>query len=312
MSEPRNRRPRTTGARKGGQPRADAPAAPDAETAPRPAAAPGPDAATGAAEHLEAEAAASAEAEAEALAADDVAGEAADDGQAVPAADAEEPIGWFRDDSIDEGGPAPDEDGPAAAAAGVVVAVTDGTAATAQAGGEAGVEAGVADEPGEADAEGTLVRDRDRPVVMPEAAAAPPRRGSRLRGILIGIVTIVAVAAVGFVAGLMLPTILPGPGVDTTPLPATAAPTATPTPEPTPTAAPTPTPTPTPSPTASPTPAPTPVTYVVKAGDQLARIAAKYGVTVAAIQKANGIKDPNLIKVGQKLIIPLPAGTPTP
>ena len=50
----------------------------------------------------------------------------------------------------------------------------------------------------------------------------------------------------------------------------------------------------------------------MKAGDQLARIAAKYGVTVAAIQKANGIKDPNLIKVGQKLIIPLPTATPAP
>ena len=74
----------------------------------------------------------------------------------------------------------------------------------------------------------------------------------------------------------------------------------------------TPVPTATPKPTAAPTPKPTQVTYIVKAGDQLARIAARYGVTVKAIQEANGIKDPNLIKVGQKLIIPAPTKTPKP
>jgi len=52
--------------------------------------------------------------------------------------------------------------------------------------------------------------------------------------------------------------------------------------------------------------------YVVKSGDQLSRIAKKYGVTVAAIQAANNIKDPNLIRVGQKLIIPLPVASPAP
>jgi N-acetylmuramoyl-L-alanine amidase len=50
----------------------------------------------------------------------------------------------------------------------------------------------------------------------------------------------------------------------------------------------------------------------VRTGDQLSRIARKYGVTVAAIQKANNIKNPNLIRVGQKLIIPLPVASPAP
>ena len=72
-----------------------------------------------------------------------------------------------------------------------------------------------------------------------------------------------------------------------------------------------------PTPTATPvaTPAPTPVVYVVKAGDQLDRDRGEYGVTVAAIQEANGITDPNRIFVGQKLKIPpkpTPAATAAP
>jgi LysM repeat protein len=45
-------------------------------------------------------------------------------------------------------------------------------------------------------------------------------------------------------------------------------------------------------------------TYVVKKGDYLSRIAAKYGVTVDAIVKANNLKNASLIYAGQKLIIP--------
>ena len=67
-----------------------------------------------------------------------------------------------------------------------------------------------------------------------------------------------------------------------------------------------------PAATPEPTPAPTQVVYVVKRGDLLSRIAASYGVTVIAIQEANGIDNPNLIRVGQKLIIPPPEPTPTP
>ena len=44
-------------------------------------------------------------------------------------------------------------------------------------------------------------------------------------------------------------------------------------------------------------------TYTVKKGDNLIKIAAKYGTTVEKIAKDNNIKNPNLITVGQKLII---------
>ena len=49
-------------------------------------------------------------------------------------------------------------------------------------------------------------------------------------------------------------------------------------------------------------------TYTVQPGDTLGRIAATYGTTVDAIVQANGLADPNLISVGQQLIIPVPGG----
>lgn len=50
---------------------------------------------------------------------------------------------------------------------------------------------------------------------------------------------------------------------------------------------------------------PTSVTYVVKKGDTLSSIAKKYNTTYKKIAADNNIKNPNLIKVGQKLIIKL-------
>ena len=47
----------------------------------------------------------------------------------------------------------------------------------------------------------------------------------------------------------------------------------------------------------------TTITYTVKRGDTLSQIAAKYGTTVKAIAAENGIKNVNLIYVGQKLKI---------
>jgi LysM repeat protein len=44
--------------------------------------------------------------------------------------------------------------------------------------------------------------------------------------------------------------------------------------------------------------------HTVSRGETLASIAAKYGVTVSALLAANNISNPNLIKVGQKLVIP--------
>jgi LysM repeat protein len=51
--------------------------------------------------------------------------------------------------------------------------------------------------------------------------------------------------------------------------------------------------------------APTPLTYTVRAGDTLARIATKYGVTQKRIMAVNPtIKDPDKIVIGQVIVIP--------
>lgn len=68
--------------------------------------------------------------------------------------------------------------------------------------------------------------------------------------------------------------------------------------------------TPTPTPSVSPTP-PCSTVYIVRAGDTLLRIAARYGTTVRAIMNANGLVNPNYIYVGQRLVIPV-CGTPVP
>jgi LysM repeat protein len=56
--------------------------------------------------------------------------------------------------------------------------------------------------------------------------------------------------------------------------------------------------------TATPTVSPTPIVYVVKSGDTLLEIAQEYGVSVEALQRANGIEDPRFLRVGQELLIP--------
>lgn len=96
------------------------------------------------------------------------------------------------------------------------------------------------------------------------------------------------------------PTVTPTPSPTATPR-ATQSPTATPivTPTPLPTATPAPTPPPAPAPTPPP-----PTTYTVVDGDTLALIAQRFGTTVAAIQSANGIGDPDEIVIGQVLVIP--------
>ncbi len=48
--------------------------------------------------------------------------------------------------------------------------------------------------------------------------------------------------------------------------------------------------------------------YIVQQGDDLFRLALRFGTTVSAIQAANGITDPNLIFVGQSLVIPTGTG----
>ena len=44
--------------------------------------------------------------------------------------------------------------------------------------------------------------------------------------------------------------------------------------------------------------------HTVESGETLGKIAAAYGVTTAAIANANGLTNPNMIRVGQRLIIP--------
>ncbi len=65
------------------------------------------------------------------------------------------------------------------------------------------------------------------------------------------------------------------------------------------------------APSATPPP-PEPATYTIKAGDTLFSVANKFGLTVDELAKANGIRDPNLISVGQVLTIPGRQATPAP
>ncbi|HDQ70646.1 MAG TPA: LysM peptidoglycan-binding domain-containing protein [Chloroflexi bacterium] len=80
-----------------------------------------------------------------------------------------------------------------------------------------------------------------------------------------------------------------------------------------------------PAATPTPTVTPTPIIHVVQSGDVLGAIAYQYGVSVQAIQAANGIENPQFLKIGQELIIPsgddeveiapgllLPTPTPAP
>lgn len=78
------------------------------------------------------------------------------------------------------------------------------------------------------------------------------------------------------------------------------------------------TPTSTPSPTVSPippdlTPSATVVpgeTYIVRVGDTLFKIAVRFNTTVTALMALNNLDNPNLIYVGQRLILPASSGTP--
>lgn len=72
-------------------------------------------------------------------------------------------------------------------------------------------------------------------------------------------------------------------------------------------------PTTTPDPSVTPTPAPAyPVYHVVQWGENLTRIAWRYGTTVWAIAQANGIWNVDYIIAGQVLLIPVSGPAPVP
>ncbi|MBP7962630.1 MAG: LysM peptidoglycan-binding domain-containing protein [Caldilineaceae bacterium] len=52
-------------------------------------------------------------------------------------------------------------------------------------------------------------------------------------------------------------------------------------------------------------------TYLVQVGDTLSLVAQSVGVDLVDLMAANGLTDPNLVEVGQVLVIPAPAPTPT-
>jgi LysM repeat protein len=243
----------------------------------------------------------------------------------------QEPVGWFREET--DGGAA----GPAGVAAGAgsagtepAIAQPDGdepvgeapVADDSDAGQDAAVDATMAAGWSE-EAELVEVSPGTEAVTaatVPVAAGAPPaagveaspRRGSaarRLRTLVVAVLVVALTAVLGFAAGTLLPSLLPGPGIAVTPTDEpTEAPTLAPTVEPTdaPTLAPTlaPTEAPTPEPTATPAATPKPTIHVVRAGETLTAIAATYGVSVKAIQDLNGIENANRIFPGQKLKIP--------
>jgi LysM repeat protein len=62
--------------------------------------------------------------------------------------------------------------------------------------------------------------------------------------------------------------------------------------------------------TATPAVQPTQNIYIVRPGDTLGSIAQNFGVTVDQIMAANGLTNPNVVSVGQSLVIPAPGSVP--
>jgi LysM repeat protein len=153
-----------------------------------------------------------------------------------------------------------------------------------------------------------VVLDQGRiAVAMPSISTAP----SLGQGILIGVLAL----AFGAIILAKIATSGASGGIDASASPrvsASAAVVASHRPSPSPTAKPSPTPVPSPSPAPTAKPSPTPVpsatpvpkTYKVKSGDTLSGIAAKFGTTVKALEKLNGITDPSKLHVGQILKLP--------
>jgi LysM repeat protein len=120
------------------------------------------------------------------------------------------------------------------------------------------------------------------------------RRGGLLAGVLLLALASMVMTACGEVVVVQPPTAVPTPGATPVGGPATVAP------RPTVTRA-----LPTATKPNTPTPSPTPIIHVVQSGETLIAIALQYGVTVDALQVANGITDPAALQINQELIIPV-------
>ncbi len=167
---------------------------------------------------------------------------------------------------------------------------------------------------------------RSTPVVLEPASRitavipASLRSGGQpaLIGLMVVAFVVLAVARSATEPGAGPATMSPATAVvaaSASPTATTASATATPSsapatasPEPTTEVTPSPaTPSPAPTRTPRPTPSPSPTgsqQYTVKPGDTLSAIAARFGTTVKALKKLNGIVDASLIRVGQVLMIP--------
>lgn len=138
--------------------------------------------------------------------------------------------------------------------------------------------------------------DRQSPLVRALRPQVRPRCACKVVSLLC-----IAMLVAGCGQVITRPTATPVPPTPTLDVTAavTPRPTATPAPY-------------TPEPTFTPTVTPTPVIYAIRRGDTLGVVAARFGVTVAALQEVNGIADPRSLRVGQELIIPSAAGPTDP
>jgi len=139
-----------------------------------------------------------------------------------------------------------------------------------------------------------------RPPTHSEVVALQSKIAARLdRPVALVLIDVPMIKLDPMIPPTRTPTFTPGPSpTPTLTRTATATPTATPTVTPTATAS------VTPSPSPSPTPPPALRVVIVRAGDTVFALARQYELTVQAIAEANSLADPNLIIVGQELIIP--------
>ncbi len=68
----------------------------------------------------------------------------------------------------------------------------------------------------------------------------------------------------------------------------------------------------TPAPTNTPAPTPTPIVHIVQPGDTLLGIALQYNVTLEELYQVNGVLKPELLQIGQSIVIPVPGSVGKP